>query len=127
MERDLTVNGVRLHCVVVGEGPLVLLLHGFPETPPTSRRSSERSTPWARSLQRGGPRRIPSRVPAGRIKAPTLLIWGVDDFALGIELTHGMDHLFENKPRIEYVPDTSHWVIEERPEVVNRLLLDFLG
>src|SRR5437867_4871099 len=27
-------------------------------------------------LQRGGPRRIPSRVPAGRIKAPTLLIWG---------------------------------------------------
>ncbi len=26
-----TVNGVRLHCVVAGEGPLVLLLHGFPE------------------------------------------------------------------------------------------------
>ena len=76
MERDLTVNGVRLHCVVVGEGPLVLLLHGFPETPPTSRRSSERSTPWAPRFQRGGPRRIPSRVPAGRIKAPTLLIWG---------------------------------------------------
>jgi len=32
MERDITVNGVRLHCVVEGEGPLVLLLHGFPET-----------------------------------------------------------------------------------------------
>src|SRR3979411_1621342 len=32
MERDLTVNGVRLHCVVEGEGPLVLLLHGFPES-----------------------------------------------------------------------------------------------
>ena len=24
-------NGVRLHCVVSGEGPLVVLLHGFPE------------------------------------------------------------------------------------------------
>jgi pimeloyl-ACP methyl ester carboxylesterase len=66
-------------------------------------------------------------VPAGKVKAPTLLIWGVDDFALGIELTRGMDGLFEHEPRIEYVPDTSHWVMEERPEVVNRLLLEFLG
>ena len=29
--RDITVNGVRLHCVEAGEGPLVVLLHGFPE------------------------------------------------------------------------------------------------
>jgi len=28
---------------------------------------------------------------------------------------------------VEYVPDTSHWVMEERPEVVNRLLLEFLA
>ena len=26
------MNGVRLHCVVEGVGPLILLLHGFPET-----------------------------------------------------------------------------------------------
>jgi len=32
VEQDVRVNGVRLHCVVEGEGPLVLLLHGFPET-----------------------------------------------------------------------------------------------
>jgi len=25
------------------------------------------------------------------------------------------------------VPDTGHWVMEERPEVVNRLLLNFLA
>lgn len=63
----------------------------------------------------------------GKIKAPTLLIWAEDDFALGMELTRGMDGLFENPPRIEYVPDTSHWVMEERPEIVNRLLLEFLA
>jgi pimeloyl-ACP methyl ester carboxylesterase len=68
-----------------------------------------------------------SRVPRGKIKAPTLLIWAEDDFALGIELTRGMDGLFENPPLIEYVPETSHWVMEERPEVVNRLLLEFLA
>ncbi len=277
MERDLTVNGVRLHCVVEGEGPLVVLLHGFPETsrawrkqiPELAKRfkivapdlrgygrsekpkgiaayrtavladdiagliaafGAERAhvvghdwgggvawtlatvhpevvdrlvvlncphpavmqralrsnwtqirrswyifafqLPWLPewAFSRGGAKALKdalrrsakrldtfgeadldeyaraftapgaataainyyraaarSRVQPGKIKAPTLLIWGVDDFALGIELTHGMDHLFENKPRIEYVPDTSHWVIEERPEVVNRLLLDFLG
>ena len=27
----VTVNGVRLHCVTAGEGPLMLCLHGFPE------------------------------------------------------------------------------------------------
>ena len=277
MERDLTVNGVRLHCVVEGEGPLVVLLHGFPETsrawrkqiPELAKRfkvvapdlrgygqsekpkgiaayrtavladdiaaliaafGAERAhvvghdwgggvawtlatlhpevvdrlvvlncphpavmqralrsnwtqirrswyifafqLPWLPewAFSRGGAKALKdalrrsakrpdtfsdadvdeyaraftapgaataainyyraaarSRVSPAKIKAPTLLIWGVDDFALGIELTHGMDHLFENKPRIEYVPDTSHWVMEERPEVVNRLLLDFLG
>jgi pimeloyl-ACP methyl ester carboxylesterase len=70
---------------------------------------------------------VRSRVPAGKIAAPTLLIWGEDDFALGIELTRGMDGLFEGEPRIEYVPGTSHWVMEERPEIVNRLLLEFLA
>ncbi len=30
-ERDLTCNGIRLHVTEQGEGPLVLLLHGWPE------------------------------------------------------------------------------------------------
>jgi pimeloyl-ACP methyl ester carboxylesterase len=29
--RTVSVNGVRLHCVEAGEGPLVILVHGFPE------------------------------------------------------------------------------------------------
>jgi len=62
----------------------------------------------SRSAPRRGDRRhqllpAPPPVPraAGKIKAPTLVIWAVDDFALGIELTRGMDGLFERKPRIE--------------------------
>ncbi|MFD4840675.1 alpha/beta fold hydrolase [Achromobacter sp. NPDC058515] len=30
--RDVNVNGIRLHVAALGEGPLVLLCHGFPET-----------------------------------------------------------------------------------------------
>ena len=276
MDRDIEVSGVRLHCVVEGEGPLVLLLHGFPETShawrkqipalardfrvvapdlrgfgasdkpkgvaayrtsvvaddivalihafgaerahvvghdwgggvawttamehpeavdrlvvlncphPAVMRKALRSNwtqmrkswyifafqlPWWPEwrLRRGGARAIKSalrrtskpgtfteadldeyarafcapgaatgainyyraalRSPAAtrKIAAPTLLIWAEDDHALGIELTKGMEGLFEAPPRIEYVADTSHWVMEERPEVVNRLLLEFLG
>ncbi len=29
--RTVETNGIRLHCVTAGEGPLVVLLHGFPE------------------------------------------------------------------------------------------------
>src|SRR2546428_12805944 len=31
LHRFATINGVRLHYVEAGEGPLVILLHGFPE------------------------------------------------------------------------------------------------
>jgi pimeloyl-ACP methyl ester carboxylesterase len=30
--RTESVNGIRIHCVEAGEGPLVLLVHGFPES-----------------------------------------------------------------------------------------------
>jgi pimeloyl-ACP methyl ester carboxylesterase len=70
--------------------------------------------------------RSPAR-PGKKVRALTLLIWGEDDVALGIELTRGMEGLLEREPRVEYLPDTGHFVMEERPEVVNRLLLEFLG
>ena len=78
---------------------------------------------YYRAAFRSGLRGAPSSRP---IAAPTLLIWGEDDFALGKELTYGMEGLFADGFRIEYVPGASHWVNEERPDLVNRLLLDFL-
>jgi pimeloyl-ACP methyl ester carboxylesterase len=62
-----------------------------------------------------------------KISAPTMLIWGEQDVALRKELTYGMDPLFTSPPRIEYVPDSGHFVQQEKPELVNALLLDFLG
>jgi pimeloyl-ACP methyl ester carboxylesterase len=62
-----------------------------------------------------------------RISSPTLLIWGENDVALGKELTYGMEALFAGPFRVQYVPNCSHWVNEEQPDLVNRLLLDFLA
>ncbi len=61
------------------------------------------------------------------IAAPTLLIWGEQDIALGTELTAGMDPLFAGPFEVRYIRDAGHWVQQEQPEVVNRWLLEFLA
>jgi pimeloyl-ACP methyl ester carboxylesterase len=59
------------------------------------------------------------------IAAPTLLIWGVHDPFLGIGLTHNLERWVPDL-RIERIRDASHWVQNEIPEKVNRLLVEFL-
>lgn len=61
-----------------------------------------------------------------KIRAPTMLIWGESDSALGKDLTYGMDPLFEGPFTIEYIPQCSHWVNEEQPHTVNKLLFQHL-
>ncbi|MGH7820276.1 MAG: alpha/beta fold hydrolase [Candidatus Binatia bacterium] len=62
-----------------------------------------------------------------KIASPTLLVWAENDRALGKELTHGMEPLFTGGFRIHYVPNCSHWVNEEQPDLVNRLLVEHLS
>ena len=62
-----------------------------------------------------------------KISAPTLLIWGEQDFALGKELTYGMEPLFTGPFEIKYIPDSGHWVQQEKPELVNQYVRDFLN
>ncbi|MFC9897697.1 alpha/beta fold hydrolase [Nocardia sp. NPDC127579] len=66
-----------------------------------------------------------SRSPA--VGAPTAVIWAENDVALGLELARDMGDYFSGPYRIHYIPDCSHWVNEEQPEMVNRLLLEHLG
>jgi len=61
------------------------------------------------------------------ITAPTLLIWGEQDVALDRSLTEDMGPLLAGPFTIRYVPDSGHWVQQERPEVVNAALLEFLS
>jgi pimeloyl-ACP methyl ester carboxylesterase len=65
---------------------------------------------------------------AGRgfhVSAPTLLIWGEQDIALGIELTLGLER-WVDRLSIERLPDSGHFVQQEQPDKVNQLMLDFL-
>jgi epoxide hydrolase 4 len=59
------------------------------------------------------------------ISAPTLLIWGEQDIALGIELTTGLER-WVNDIEIKRIPDSGHWVQQEQPDKVNQYMLEFL-
>jgi pimeloyl-ACP methyl ester carboxylesterase len=55
------------------------------------------------------------------IEVPTLMIWGEQDTALGIENTEGYDGLVRDFT-LRRLPGVSHWVQQEAPEKVNELL-----
>jgi pimeloyl-ACP methyl ester carboxylesterase len=56
-----------------------------------------------------------------RIDTPTLMIWGEVDTALGKELTLGTEKHVSNLT-LRYLPNVSHWVQQEAPEMVNAMI-----
>jgi len=61
-----------------------------------------------------------------KIQAPTLILWAENDRALTRELTCNLEPYFTQPPRVRYLAPCSHWVQQEQPEEVNRLLGEFL-
>jgi pimeloyl-ACP methyl ester carboxylesterase len=107
--RFAEVNGIRVHYVT---GALTGGLNYY-------RAASVGPGDGAPARSFGDPARLIVRV-------PTLVIWGERDQAL---LTGNLDGLDRSVPdlTIERIPDGSHWVVNEQPERVNRLIRDFLG
>jgi pimeloyl-ACP methyl ester carboxylesterase len=62
-----------------------------------------------------------------RVQCPTLVIWGEEDRALGKELTYDIHHEVEGSLEIKYIPRCSHWVQQERPDLVNAYMLEWLA
>src|SRR5207237_476377 len=60
------------------------------------------------------------------LEVPTLVLWGERDRYLGLGCLEGLEDLVPGV-RIERLADASHWVQNDAPERVNRLLLDFLS
>ncbi|MGH2413712.1 MAG: alpha/beta fold hydrolase [Microcystaceae cyanobacterium] len=60
------------------------------------------------------------------LEVPTLMIWGENDTALGKELTYGTEAHVKNL-QIKYIPNCSHWVQQEQPQLVNQYMREFLG
>jgi pimeloyl-ACP methyl ester carboxylesterase len=61
------------------------------------------------------------------LQAPTLYLHGADDGCIGVELAQGLEPYFARGVRVEIVDGAGHFLHQERPEVVNRAILEFLG
>jgi pimeloyl-ACP methyl ester carboxylesterase len=72
-----------------------------------------------RALFRGA--REASRRTFPELTVPTLLVWGEVDTALGKELTFDTAR-YVRELTIRYLPGVSHWVQQEAPETVNRMI-----
>ncbi len=69
------------------------------------------------------------RVSAGEepavIETPTLMLWGLQDTALGRETTDGTDRYVRDLT-LRFIPSASHWVQQEVPEIVNAMMRAWL-
>jgi len=59
------------------------------------------------------------------VETPALIIWGEEDVALSLACLNGTDRYVRDL-RIERLPGISHFVQEDAPQEVNRLLREFL-
>lgn len=76
---------------------------------------------------RAAARRQPASYSRDRkITCPTLVIWGMKDFALVPELSEGLDQWITDL-QVQQIEDTGHWVPEERPTLLTNSLLSFLA
>jgi pimeloyl-ACP methyl ester carboxylesterase len=60
------------------------------------------------------------------VEVPTLLLWGEQDDALGVELTEGLDRWVSDL-RVERFPEATHWVQHDEPEEVSQSLVEFFA
>jgi pimeloyl-ACP methyl ester carboxylesterase len=57
---------------------------------------------------------------------PTLYLHGTDDGCMGVSLADGVEEVLAPGSRVERVPGTGHFLHLERPDVVNKAIVDFL-
>jgi len=67
-----------------------------------------------------------AQAPSPMIETPTLMIWGEEDAALGLELTEGYD-AYVRDFTLQRLPGVSHWVQQEAPEAVNARMLAWMA
>ena len=74
---------------------------------------------WYRSVFQQSPQEVPTQ----KIRVPTLMIWGKLDPHLMWQMAPESIAMCENG-RLEYFEDATHWVHQDKPVEVNRLLIE---
>jgi pimeloyl-ACP methyl ester carboxylesterase len=62
----------------------------------------------------------------GPITTPTLYVWSTDDVALGTEAAEATAQCVEGPYHFAVIEGVSHWIAEQAPDRLSRLLLDHI-
>jgi pimeloyl-ACP methyl ester carboxylesterase len=73
-----------------------------------------------------GPRKLSLAAKDFTVRVPTLVIWGDKDRALLPSLLDGLEECVPGM-KVVRVPDAGHWVMRQRPELVNREIDAFVS
>ena len=79
--------------------------------PPTGEEGARTFEPGAKSMQ---------------VRVPTLVIWGENDVALTLGNLEGLDAYVPDLT-IKRIPDGTHWVVHEKPDLVNGYIREFIA
>jgi pimeloyl-ACP methyl ester carboxylesterase len=60
------------------------------------------------------------------VPVPALYIHGAKDGCMGVEVTTGMERMFAKGVDKRVIENAGHFVHQERPEIVNSLILEYL-
>lgn len=71
------------------------------------------------------PRSFATDISSFNVKVPTLVIWGEKDVALLTGNLEGLDK-FVPDLTIKRIPDGSHWVVHEKPALINQYIHEFI-
>lgn len=143
------VNGVGIEYEVTGDGPPVVLLHGFPDSgrlwrhqvPALAEAGSKVIVPDMRGYGRSDkPTEVEAYtmdLPPERfrqsilglppVKAPTMGVWSSEDPALTEGQMIRSASQVAGPWRYERLDGPGHWLQLEAPSEVSRLLIDFLS
>jgi len=86
-------------------------------------RAAQVGPPSHQGGQAGGDFGMDAAIPA--VAVPTLVIWGEQDQALLTGNLEGLDD-FVPELTVKRIPDGSHWVVHEKPDLVNAYIRDFI-
>jgi pimeloyl-ACP methyl ester carboxylesterase len=76
-----------------------------------------------RGLEKDQPEK---KMPAIMINVPVLVIWGMKDHALLPGLLNGLEEYVPDL-RVKRVPEGTHQVVHEEPELINKYMREFLA
>jgi len=80
---------------------------------------------YYRALLSGGGGRRQRSLGFPKIDVPTLVVWGEQDTALGVETLEGIEEFVPNVS-VHRLPDASHWVQQDSPDQVNAIVRTWL-